>query len=80
VFYVYLIASIDRTDQRYIGLTSDLRTRMASHNAGRSAHTAKFKPWRLVAYFAFVERSRAARFERYLKSGSGHAFANRHLW
>ena len=66
--------------ESYVGLTADLRGRLAQHNAGQSAHTAKFKPWQLVTYIAFSDRAKAEAFERYLKSGSGHAFANRHLW
>lgn len=53
---------------------------MAEHNSGKSQHTAKRVPWMLVMYVAFSEKQKADRFERYLKSGSGHAFANRHLW
>lgn len=75
VRYVYLLESIDRPDQHYVGMTDDLRSRMAAHNAGRSSHTAKFRPWRLVAYLAFTDLEKAKAFEKYLKSGSGHAFA-----
>jgi predicted GIY-YIG superfamily endonuclease len=78
--YVYLIQSIPFPNQRYIGLTSDIKARIEAHNEGRSAHTSKHKPWKLVAYMAFSNESKAAEFERYLKSGSGHAFANRHFW
>ena len=48
--------------------------------AGKSPHTSKFLPWRLVTYVAFSDQSKAASFERYLKSGSGHAFANKRPW
>ena len=65
---------------RGIGLTVDLRRRLGEHNSGKSPHTAKFKPWRLVTYVAFSDERSAGHFERYLKSGSGHAFANRHFW
>lgn len=41
---------------------------------------AKFTPWELVAYFAFTEKEKAAAFEKYLKSGSGRAFAIRHFY
>jgi hypothetical protein len=34
-------------------------------------------PWRLATYIAFQDETRALAFEKYLKSGSGHAFANR---
>jgi len=36
-------------------------------------------PWKVEAYFAFETREKAAAFEDYLKSGSGHAFAKRHF-
>ena len=78
--YVYLLRSVSRPDQRYVGLTSGLRQRLAEHNAGKSPHTSKFVPWRIVAAVYFADRSRAEAFEKYLKQGSGHAFANRHLW
>jgi putative endonuclease len=78
--YVYLLQSEAVKDQRYVGLTSDLRKRLAEHNAGKSLHTSKFAPWKLVTYVAFSNRPQAESFERYIKSGSGHAFANRRLW
>jgi predicted GIY-YIG superfamily endonuclease len=77
--YVYLLESIADPQQRYVGLTDDLRARLAIHNAGRSPHTSKFKPWRLIAYVAFADEAKAVAFERYLKTGSGRAFSNRHL-
>lgn len=78
--YVYLLESIAHPGQRYVGLTTDLKARLDTHNAGGSPHTSKFKPWRLVTYMAFTDEKKAAAFERYLKSGSGHAFANKRLW
>ena len=78
--YVYLLESEGALRHRYVGLTSDLRQRLQEHNAGKSKHTAKFKPWSLVTYVAFSDKSKAETFERYLKSGSGHAFANKRLW
>ena len=80
MFYVYLIESQNDPRQRYIGLTEDLRKRMAEHNGGEAKHTSKFAPWRVVTYVAFDNRQKAAEFEKYLKHGSGHAFAKRHLW
>ena len=34
--YVNLLQSRSRPDQRYVGLTSDLKNRFSSHNAGQS--------------------------------------------
>lgn len=78
--YVYMIESIPHPDQRYIGLTSDIKERLKAHNEGRSKHTSKFKPWKLVTHLAFSEASKASEFEKYLKSGSGKAFAGKRLW
>jgi predicted GIY-YIG superfamily endonuclease len=78
--YVYLIIRIKNEDQRYVGITDDLKKRLADHNAGRSVHTAANRPWKLVVYVAFEDMEKARAFERYLKVGSGHAFARRHFW
>ena len=80
VWYVYLLESATSEGERYIGVTTDLKRRIVEHNAGKSSHTSKFPPWRLVTYVAFSDPAKAASFERYLKSGSGHAFAKKRLW
>jgi predicted GIY-YIG superfamily endonuclease len=77
--YVYLLKSQSHPSEEYIGQTPDLRVRIAAHNSGTSSHTRKFRPWQLKAYVAFAEKERAVAFEKYLKSGSGRAFAKRHL-
>jgi predicted GIY-YIG superfamily endonuclease len=68
VHYVYLLESEAIAGQRYVGLMSDLKQRLADHNAGKSPHTSKYAPWRLVAYVAFSDIEKASAFERYLKS------------
>ena len=78
--YVYFRQSLSHSDQRYVGLTTDLRRRLKHHNSGASPHTSKYAAWRLVTYVAFSDVDKARSFERYLKSGSGHAFAKRRLW
>ena len=78
--YVYLNESISYPGERYVGLTSELKARLAKHNEGGSPHTSKYKPWKLVTFLKFGDDNKAAAFEQYLKSGSGRAFANRHLW
>ncbi len=61
-------------------MTDDIEPRLKSHNSGASKHTSKFAPWSLITYTAFASREKAAAYEKYLKQGSGHAFARRHLW
>ena len=77
--YLYLLKSETHPIKQYIGSTRDVRGRLKAHNEGRSPHTAKFRPWLLVAYFAFANEKTALAFEKYLKSGSGRAFINRHF-
>jgi len=78
--YVYLIESTSAARQRYIGCTDDLRQRIAVHNSGKNISTSGSRPWRLRTYLAFSDKLQALAFERYLKSGSGHAFANKRFW
>ena len=79
MFYVYIIRSINLSYQTYIGFTEDLKQRILTHNQGRSMHTAKFSQWPIEFYCAFKEKAKALDFERYLKSHSGKAFANKRL-
>ena len=80
MFYVYLIRSIVFCDQVYVGITEDLKKRLKTHNSGGSVHTAKYKPWELLVYMGFKNEVKARQFEKYLKSGSGRAFAKKRLW
>lgn len=79
MFYTYILRSIDDSDRHYIGHTADLKGRLKEHNSGKCKHTSKYAPWMLQCYFAFKSESLARNFERYLKSGSGRAFAKRHF-
>jgi putative endonuclease len=79
VHYVYILESVNEPNQSYVGRTDDLRSRVADHNAGKSSHTAKYRPWNLVCYHAFADKQHAIDFERYLKTGSGREFRRRHF-
>lgn len=79
MYYVYLLRSAAKRNETYVGSTSDLKKRLADHNSGKSIHTNKFKPWELEAYVAIPLEELAHNFEMYLKTGSGRAFAARHL-
>jgi predicted GIY-YIG superfamily endonuclease len=79
MWYVYIIRNATSPEHDYVGATADRRQRVADHNAGKSAHTAKFIPWKLVWYSAFPDKHKALEFEKYLKSHSGSAFAKKRL-
>lgn len=78
--YVYLLRSETHPDQTYVGYTRDLQNRLKVHNQGGSPHTSKYRPWRLVTYLAFSNKTQSLEFEAYLKSHSGKAFAAKRLW
>ena len=76
---VYVLRSVPYPDRCYTGLTAGLAARVAAHNAGLSTHTATGRPWHVVVSIEFDDAAKAEGFERYLKSGSGRAFAARHF-
>ncbi len=75
MYHVYLIRSIKYPELTYIGYTTQIKQRLKTHNDGGSIHTAKYKPWKLVMYLTFSDQETAIKFEKYLKSQSGRAFA-----
>jgi putative endonuclease len=77
--FVYIIRSVNHPERRYVGLTADVATRLRAHNAGQNRSTAQWRPWAVDVSIEFRSEQMAMRFERYLKSGSGHAFATCHF-
>ncbi len=80
MYYVYLLKSITFPDKTYIGLTDNFSERLQTHNSGNSLHTKTHRPWNIEILIGFSDKIKAAAFEKYLKSGSGRAFAGKRLW
>jgi predicted GIY-YIG superfamily endonuclease len=78
MFYVYILKS-QKDGTFYIGLTDDLKSRLIKHNKGESKYTKGRLPWKLIWYCVFNNKSKAADFEKYLKTGSVNAFFNKRL-
>lgn len=78
MFYIYLFKSVNNPNKTYVGFTTDIKDRLKRHNEG--GYTADYRPWKLVAFVGFDEEAKALEFEKYIKSGSGYAFAKRRLW
>jgi predicted GIY-YIG superfamily endonuclease len=83
VQYVYILQSLKYPDKYYVGSTNDVAMRLQKHNAGRSEsqsrHSSMYGPWKLVVQIGFDDKAKAVAFEKYLKSGSGRAFAKKHF-
>ena len=77
--FVYVLQSIKEPSRNYTGITSDVKRRLDVHNSGGSQHTAAIRPWRLIVALEFATEASAVTFEKYLKTGSGRAFAKRHF-
>lgn len=78
--YVYIIQSQPFPQKYYSGISQNPDQRLNEHNQGKCKHTSKFRPWELVVTIKFENEKAAYEFEKYLKSGSGRAFAKRHFW
>lgn len=79
MIFVYLLQSMTDPSRQYVGTSNDPELRLNEHNDGRSIHTNTFKPWNVVVAIGFANAAKAAAFESHLKTGSGRAFAKRHV-
>ena len=79
MYHVYILRN--RHDQTlYKGYTENINDRVESHNKGLVFTTAKKNgDYDLVWHGSFETKLLALRFEKYIKSGSGVAFTNKHL-
>jgi len=76
--YVYVLFNKE-TNRYYVGYTPDLRKRIKKHYSGQVLPTKSNLNYHLVSFVGFVKRNDALDFEKYLKSGSGVAFMNKHF-
>ena len=76
---VYVLESETDPRRHYVGVTDNIAERMDWHNGGHCGHTVRHRPWFVLVIIEFRTAAAALRFEKYLKSGSGRAFAKRHL-
>ena len=76
MYYVY---SLKCCNGYYVGCTENLKERLKRHQDGNVSATAKKLPIELDFYFAINNKYKAFEFEKYLKSGSGRSFMNKHL-
>jgi predicted GIY-YIG superfamily endonuclease len=77
--YAYILRSISHPDKFYYGSTADLKKRIGVHQIGGNTSTRPFRPWTLVWYGGFPCKQTAEKFENYLKTASGKAFARKRL-
>jgi putative endonuclease len=77
MWYVYILQCVDGSP--YVGCTNDINRRISDHNSHKVHYTKDKTPVCINTYIAFNNKYKAFEFEKYLKTGSGIAFRNRHL-
>jgi len=75
MWFVYILKCVDNS--YYTGCTSDLDDRINRHLKRENTYTKDRLPVILIYYSAFLDKYKAYEFEKYLKSGSGKAFARK---
>ena len=78
MYYVYILKSL-KDASYYVGMTEDLKVRLQEHNRGEVRFTSSKTPYDPVWFCAFKDKKKALDFEKYLKQGSGFAFARKRL-
>ncbi len=76
---MHYIYSLKCKNGYYIGCTDNLRERLNRHQKGYVQATKNRLPVRLDFYIALENKYKAFELEKYLKSGSGRAFLNKHF-
>ncbi|MBU4348488.1 GIY-YIG nuclease family protein [Patescibacteria group bacterium] len=66
MYCVYLLQSF-KNKSLYVGCTSDLKNRLLIHNQGKSYHTKKFMPWKLIYCETYISKKDAFSREQSLK-------------
>jgi len=75
MYYVYFLELSNR--DIYVGFSGDLKQRFKAHNDGKVTATARLLPAKLKSYVAVETKEKAMALEKYFKTGSGKAVANK---
>jgi predicted GIY-YIG superfamily endonuclease len=78
MWIVYILKCCDNT--YYVGCTGDLQDRMNRHKGGQVKYTSTRLPFEIAHQSVFTDKYKAFEYEKYLKSGSGRAFAKKRLY
>lgn len=77
MYYVYVLHC--NNGDYYKGCTNNIEGRLERHQKGWVDATKDLRPLQLITYIVFTDKYKAYKFEKYLKSGSGRAFMQKHF-
>jgi len=69
-YYVYVLLSL-KDRKFYVGMSADLKRRLAEHKKGKVKSTKNRLPVKLICYEAYLTKKEAERREIFLKSSDG---------
>lgn len=75
MWYVYFLELSNHSI--YVGFSGNLKQRFKAHNDAKVPATVAFLPAKLKSYVAVETKEKAMALERYFKTGSGKAVANK---
>jgi len=78
MYFVYILQS-EKDKSLYVGPTENVKQRIVDHNSGKARYSSSKRPYVLKWFCGFPNKQLAIKFEKYLKQGSGFAFARKHL-
>jgi putative endonuclease len=79
MFIVYVLYS-PSVNKFYVGYTSNLESRLLSHNQlGTKDWTKRYRPWELIYTESYQTKSSALKREKELKTGVGREFIQKML-
>ena len=79
MFTTYVLYS-PSFDKIYIGFTSDLDSRILSHNLyATKGYTVRYRPWHVIYTEEFPSKAEALKREKELKSAQGRTFIRKLL-
>ena len=73
MYYTYVLRSL-KDSYLYIGWTNDLKERLKKHNQAKVESTKLRVPFELVYYEACLNKKKAIKREKQLKTGFGRKF------
>ena len=79
MYKVYVLKSL-KNGKRYVGYTEkDVQLRLDEHNSGTNKWTRINRPFKLVYYEEYNNKTEAIKRENFLKSGQGRKFLDNNI-
>ena len=66
-YFTYILFS-EKTNKYYIGYTSNINTRLDKHNLGGTTSTRSGRPWKLMYYETYSNKTEAIKREKEIKN------------